>query len=56
MTLDEAMRKIFELSLEYRSGYKGFSQTHWRWKDDERIEAKADALNEALIILAEVNE
>ena len=56
MTLKEAMGKITELSDEYWDGYKGYTDKHPEWRGDVAIQAKADALDEAMAILLEVEE
>ena len=56
MTLKEAKQKIAERSQEYWDGYKGYTAEHPEWRGDPKYEAKADALDEALWILREVEE
>lgn len=56
MTFKEAKKEIEKLSDEYWHGYKGYADEHPEWRGDPKYEAKADALDEALAILDEVEE
>lgn len=54
MTLEDAKRKIKEKADGYDAGYSGLDEWHPEMLCDRYYEGKSDGLDEALMILEEV--